>query len=105
MGARLLHRRTDGVGWEETEPSALSSGEGPHISSLSTLSPGGSASPLWVHPCSLRTAFFLLVLTSSPRDHHCPTLPFQDQDQICYLPPSCPHPCVGVVAGPAPVIP
>ena len=96
---------TDGVGWEETEPSALSSGEGPHISSLSTLSPRGSPSPLWAHPRLPRTAFFLLVFTPSPRDHHFPALPFQVQDQICYLPPSCLHPCVCAVGRPAPVIP
>lgn len=31
----------DGVGQEETEPSALSLGEGTHFPSLSTLSPRG----------------------------------------------------------------
>lgn len=55
----------DGVGQEETEPSALSSGEGPHFSYLSTLSPKGSGPPR-----PPQTAFFLLVLIPSPKDYH-----------------------------------
>lgn len=51
----------NGVGQEETEPSALSSGEGPHFSSLSTLSPMGRGHPFRPTQAPLRHISFVPI--------------------------------------------
>lgn len=81
----------DGVGQEESEPSALSSGEGPHFS-LSA-QPQGYQPLRWACPGPHQTAFFLLVLIPSPKDHHFSTQPpkFKTKSVNSLLPlPSCP---------------
>lgn len=97
-GPHLVHGR---AGQEEAEPSASSSGEGPHFSTLSILSLKGSSWSFCTPPPGLpQTAFFLLVLIPSPKDHRFSTpSPFSGPTLLTTSTSSLAH--FPIVAGPA----